>query len=50
MKSLPDFVPFSRCSGTPLRQIFTNASDEALDLLSKFLKYDPMQRISAADV
>jgi len=49
MESLPDFVPFTDCPGTPLRQIFRNANDDALDLLSKFLKYDPTQRISASD-
>jgi cyclin-dependent kinase 7 len=47
--SLPDYVPYNPCPGTPLRQLFTAAPDDALDLLSKMLNFDPNQRISAEE-
>jgi hypothetical protein len=47
---LPDYVyvgPFPR---TPLRDLFTAASGDALNLLSKCIIYEPRRRISARDV
>jgi cyclin-dependent kinase 7 len=47
--SLPDYVPFSNCPPTPFKQLFSAATDDALDLLSSFVKYNPALRISASD-
>jgi len=49
MKELPDYVEFNPCPTPPLKQLFSAASDDALDLLSKFLKFDPNMRISASE-
>ena len=35
--------------GIPWKETFPNASPEAIDLLSKLLKFDPDERITAAD-
>lgn len=43
---LPDFVEYQYVPGQPLRTLFTMASDDALDLLSKMFVYDPKSRIS----
>lgn len=48
MTSLPNFVEYSPCPGTPLKQIFTAASDDAIDLLSKMFAFNPGERITAA--
>jgi len=37
-------------SGVPLSTVLPDASPEAINLLGKFLKYSPEQRISASDV
>eukprot|EP00252_Welwitschia_mirabilis_P006235 TRINITY_DN1705_c0_g1_i2.p1 TRINITY_DN1705_c0_g1~~TRINITY_DN1705_c0_g1_i2.p1 ORF type:complete len:433 (-),score=92.07 TRINITY_DN1705_c0_g1_i2:379-1677(-) len=47
MNALPDFVEFQFVPAPPLRQLFPMASDDALDLLSKMLIFDPKQRVSA---
>ena len=49
MRSLPMFVEFEEFAGTPFKTLFTAVSDEAIDLLSKMLVYDPAKRISAAE-
>ena len=49
MTSLPDYVAFRQYPKTPLRRLFTAASDDTLDLLGKMLAYDPRQRITAQD-
>lgn len=47
--SLPDYVSVGHFPKTPLRDLFTAASSEAINLLAKFLAYDPMRRISARE-
>jgi len=50
MKELPDYVEYSHCEGTPFdRQLFRAASEDALDLLSKMLKYDPNSRVTSTE-
>jgi cyclin-dependent kinase 7 len=49
MESLPDYVAFTKTPAIPLKQMFSAASDDAIDLLSKMLKYDPNQRITATE-
>ncbi|KAF7430509.1 TFIIH complex serine/threonine-protein kinase subunit kin28 [Pleurotus ostreatus] len=46
---LPDYVPVGQFPKTPLRDLFTAASADALNLLSKCLTYEPRKRISARD-
>lgn len=46
MVYLPDYVEYQHVPAPPLRSLFT-ASDDALDLLSRMLTYDPKGRISA---
>ncbi len=47
---LPDYVPVGQFPKTPLRELFTAASVDCLNLLSKCLLYDPRKRISAKEV
>jgi cyclin-dependent kinase 7 len=49
MKSLPGYVEFEEFPATPFRILFSAASNEAIDLLSKFLQFNPAKRISAED-
>ncbi|THH02704.1 hypothetical protein EW026_g193 [Hermanssonia centrifuga] len=46
---LPDYVPVGQFPKTPLRDLFTAATPDCLNLLSKCLIYDPRKRISAKD-
>jgi cyclin-dependent kinase 7 len=50
LKLLPDYCETQKFSKTPLKSLFTAASSDALDLLEKMLKYDPIKRISAKEV
>jgi len=49
MELLPNFVPFTKVDGIPLKSIFINRDDSGLDLLVKMLKYDPRVRITSDD-
>nr|CAD7200126.1 unnamed protein product [Timema douglasi] len=44
--SLPDFIQFKQFPGTPLRHIFTAASDDLLELLGSLLAIVPLHRCS----
>ncbi|KAH0836592.1 kinase-like domain-containing protein [Lanmaoa asiatica] len=46
---LPDYVPVGQFPRTPLRDLFTAASGDALNLLSRCLTYEPRRRISARE-
>lgn len=46
---LPDYVPVGQFPRTPLRDLFTAASGDTLNLLSRFLVYEPRRRINARD-
>lgn len=48
MKSLPDFVEFKAQQGTALRDIFTAASDDLLELLAAMLHWCPARRCSCS--
>ncbi|EIM86789.1 Pkinase-domain-containing protein [Stereum hirsutum FP-91666 SS1] len=48
-KKLPDYVPVGNFQRTPLRDVFTAASTDTLDLLGKCLLYEPRRRISAKE-
>lgn len=50
MKSLPGYIPFAPHPPTPFKQLFTAATDDAIDLLSQFLKFDPYERLTASKV
>ena len=46
---MPDYVPFTQQPKTPLRSIFTAASDDALDLLESLLTFNPAKRPTAKE-
>ncbi|KXN86568.1 Serine/threonine-protein kinase crk1 [Leucoagaricus sp. SymC.cos] len=46
---LPDYVPVGQFPKPPLRDLFTAASADTLNLLAKCLIYEPRKRISALD-
>ncbi|KAH9975994.1 CMGC/CDK/CDK7 protein kinase [Lactifluus volemus] len=46
---LPDYVSVGQFPRTPLRDLFTAASADTLNLLSKCIVYEPRKRISARD-
>lgn len=49
MSSLPDFVPPKVYPKPPIKQTFSAAPVNALDLLQKMLIFDPLKRITAYD-
>ena len=46
---LPDYVPVGQFQKTPLRDLFTAATADALNLLGRCLIYEPRKRISCKD-
>jgi len=44
LSSLPDYIRFKEHPGTPLRDIFTAAGDDLLDLLANLVRLCPLQR------
>lgn len=50
MKSLPDYVEFKSFPGTPLKDIFSAAGDDLLDLLARLLDCNPNGRVSSSQV
>jgi cyclin-dependent kinase 7 len=46
---LPDYVPVGQFPKTPLRDLFTAASADTLNLLNKCLVYEPRKRIGAKE-
>ncbi|KAH9000361.1 kinase-like domain-containing protein [Lactarius akahatsu] len=46
---LPDYVSIGQFPRTPLRDLFTAATADTLNLLSKCIVYEPRKRISAKD-
>lgn len=49
MTQLPDYIPLPLFPKPLLRQLFTAASEDALDLLSKLLTFDPANRPTARE-
>jgi cyclin-dependent kinase 7 len=49
MSSLPDCIKWKDYGRTPLRTLFTGASEEGIDLLEKMFTYDPAKRPSAEE-
>ena len=49
VSSLPDYIAFQSQEGTPMRDLFTAATDDALELLRALLTFNPGERISAKD-
>lgn len=47
---LPDYIPVGQFPKPPMRDLFTAASADTLNLLAKCLIYEPRKRISALDV
>lgn len=46
---LPDYIPVGQFPKPPMRDLFTAASADTLNLLAKCLIYEPRKRISALD-
>lgn len=46
---LPNFLQFAAAPPLPLNKIFPGVSEDALDLLSRMMAFDPSRRISAAN-
>jgi cyclin-dependent kinase 7 len=49
MASLPNYIEFTPSTPPPLSSVFSAASEDALDLLSKLLKFNPSERPSAIE-
>ena len=49
ISSLPDFIQFKQQPGTPLRDIFTAAGDDLLDLMGRLCTLYPLKRCDASE-
>lgn len=49
MTLLPDYVEFQYRPPTPFKQLFSAASEDAIDLLSQLLKFNPSARSTASE-
>ena len=50
MQSLPDYIVFKYCPGTPLKDIFTAVSEDMLQILESMLQLNPLKRCNATKV
>lgn len=50
MTSLPDYVEFRKFPGIPLKDIFSAAGDDLLDMLDRLLDCNPSGRVNATQV
>ncbi|PRP79997.1 cyclin-dependent kinase D-1 [Planoprotostelium fungivorum] len=46
---LSNYIKFQPAPAPPLKQLFTAATNDALDLLSQFFKFNPLSRITAQE-
>ncbi|KAK9795936.1 hypothetical protein WJX73_008230 [Symbiochloris irregularis] len=49
MGALPNCMRFSECKAPPLRTLFPKAPEDAHDLLSRMMTFDPTKRITASE-
>jgi len=49
MIALPDYIEFKPFPGTPLKYIFSAATDDLLDLLEKLLALNPLERCTTQE-
>jgi cyclin-dependent kinase 7 len=49
VETLPDYVEFRYCPGCPLRDIFTAAGDDMIELLEGFFHLYPPKRLTASE-
>lgn len=50
MTSLQDYVEFRKFPGIPLKDIFSAAGDDLLDMLDRLLDCNPSGRVNATQV
>ena len=50
MKHLPDFITFRSYPKQPLKEIFTAAGDDLLEVLDHMLAMNPLKRCTATEV
>ncbi|KAG0417025.1 putative serine/threonine-protein kinase KIN28 like protein, partial [Dictyocoela roeselum] len=50
LKKLPNFLEYPPYPKTPLKNIFSGASDDVIDLLKKMFAYDPVRRIDVFEI
>jgi len=47
MTLLPCYVTYNKCQATPFKQLFTAATDDTIDLISKLLLFNPNNRLTS---